>query len=77
MTTQPAKPKTRKGILPDIHDQDYFPVLGSAKPEEVKKKKPEPGYEEVRHGGRLQRSSELGSTMPVSIGNRFNSLADS
>lgn len=67
----------RKGVLPDIHDQEYFPVLGSAKPEEVKKKRPEPGFTEVQHGGRFQRPSEIASSAPVSIGNRFNSLADS
>lgn len=64
-------------MLPDIHNEEYFPVLGAAKPEEVKKKRPDPGFEEVKHGGRVQRSSELSSTAPVSIGNRFNSLADS
>lgn len=69
--------KLRKGILPDIHDKEYFPVLGAAKPEEVKKKRPDPGFEEVRHGGRIQRSSEISSSAPVSVGNRFGSLADS
>lgn len=70
--------KLKKGDLPDIHNEEYFPVLGSAKPEEVKKKKPDPGFEEVKHGSRVQRSNELSSiTAPVSIGNRFNSLSDS
>jgi len=69
--------KLKKGVLPDINNEEYFPVLGSAKPEEVKKKKPEPGFEEVKHGGRLQRSTDLQSNAPVSIGNRFGSLADS
>lgn len=70
--------KLRKGVLPDIHNEEYFPVLGSAKPEEVKKKKPEPGFEEVKHGHghRVQRPTEA-STAPVAIGNRFNSLSDS
>lgn len=67
----------RKGVLPDIHNEEYFPVLGAAKPEEVKKKRIDPGFEEVKHGGRAQRSTDLSSTAPVSIGNRFNSLADS
>lgn len=70
-------PRLRKGVLPDIHNQEYFPVLGSAKPEEVKKKRPEPGFEEVKHGSRVLRSNEVGSSAPVSIGNRFNSLSDS
>ncbi|KAJ6643204.1 Protein CDV3 like [Pseudolycoriella hygida] len=69
--------KLKKGILPDINNKEFFPVLGSAKPEEVKKKRPEPGFEEVKHGGRMQRSSDLQANAPVSIGNRFGSLADS
>lgn len=69
--------KLKKGVLPDINNEEFFPVLGSAKPEEVKKKRPEPGFEEVKHGGRVQRSSDLQTNAPVSIGNRFGSLADS
>jgi len=69
--------KLKKGVLPDINNEEYFPVLGSAKPEEVKKKRPEPGFEEVKHGGRVQRSSDLQTNAPVSIVNRFGSLADS
>lgn len=69
--------KLKKGVLPDINNEELFPVLGSAKPEEVKKKRPEPGFEEVKHGGRVQRSSDLQANAPVSIGNRFGSLADS
>lgn len=71
------KTRLKKGVLPDIHNQEYFPVLGSAKPEEVKKKKPDPGFEEVKHGSRVQRSQEMSTNAPVSIGNRFNSLSDS
>lgn len=74
---QEQKARLKKGVLPDIHNEEYFPTLGSAKPEEIKKKKPDPGFEEVRHGGRMQRSSDLPTHAPVSIGNRFNSLADS
>jgi len=75
---QMLKPtKMKKGVLPDINDVEFFPVLGSAKPEEVKKKRPEPGFEEVKHGGRIQRSTDLQTNAPVSIGNRFGSLADS
>lgn len=69
--------KLKKGVLPDINNEELFPVLGSAKPEEVKKKRPEPGFEEVRHGGRMQRSSDLQTNAPVSVGNRFGSLEDS
>ncbi len=69
--------KLKKGVLPDLANEELFPVLGSAKPEEVKKKRPEPGFEEVKHGGRVQRSSDLQNNAPVSIGNRFGSLADS
>lgn len=67
----------RKGLLPDIHNQEYFPTLGAAKAEELKRKKNEPAFEEVRHGGRLQRPNESGLNAPVAVENRYNSLADS
>lgn len=75
---QMLKPtKLKKGVLPDINNVEFFPVLGSAKPEEVKKKRNEPGFEEVRHGGRVQRSTDLQGNAPVSVGNRFGTLEDS
>lgn len=67
----------RKGLLPDIHNQEYFPTLGAAKAEELKRKKNEPAFEEVRHGGRLQRPSDSALNAPVAVENRYNSLADS
>ncbi|XP_055919233.1 protein CDV3 homolog [Eupeodes corollae] len=67
--------KLRKGIAPDITNEDYFPTLGAARPEEQKKKKNEPAFEEVRHGGRVQRVQEQ-TAAPVSVGNRFKSLED-
>lgn len=67
--------KLRKGTAPDITNEDYFPTLGAARPEEQKKKKNEPAFEEVRHGGRVQRVQEQ-TAAPVSVGNRFKSLED-
>lgn len=67
----------RKGVLPDLANEELFPTLGSMRPEDLKKKKNEPAFEEVRHGGRYQRASDLPTNAPVAIGNRYNSLADS
>lgn len=69
--------RMKKDALPDINNQEYFPTLGDAKKEELRKKKNEPAFEEVRSGARFQRSSDLPTNAPVSIGNRYNSLADS
>lgn len=67
--------KLRKGTAPDITNEDYFPTLGAARPEEQKKKKNEPAFEEVRHGGRVQRVQEQ-TAAPVSVANRFKSLEE-
>lgn len=72
-----APMRLKKDALPDINNQEYFPTLGDAKKEELRKKKNEPAFEEVRQGARYQRSSDLPTNAPVSIGNRYNSLADS
>lgn len=40
------------------------------------KKKIDANFEEVKHGGRLQKASDLPSNAPVTVGNRFGSLAD-
>lgn len=69
--------RLKKDALPDINNQEYFPTLRDAKKEELRKKKNEPAFEEVRSGARAQRSSELSKNAPVSVGNRYNSLADS
>lgn len=69
--------RLRKGVLPDIHNEEYFPTLGSVKPEDLKKKQKEPAFEEVKHGSRYQRSSDLPTNSPVAVENRYNSLADS
>ncbi|XP_017484406.1 PREDICTED: protein CDV3 homolog [Rhagoletis zephyria] len=65
--------KTRNRAAPDITNAEYFPSLSAARPEEQRKKKNEPAFEEVRHGGRLQRIHEPVSA-PVSAANRFQSL---
>lgn len=67
----------RKGQLPDLANEELFPTLGSVRPEDLKKKKNEPAFEEVKHGSRFQRSSDLPTNAPVIIGNRYGSLADS
>lgn len=74
----PLKPiNLRKGALPDLGNEELFPTLGSVRPEDLKKKKNEPAFEEVKHGGRFQRSSDLPTNAPVSIGNRYGTLSDS
>lgn len=69
--------RLKRDALPDINNQEYFPTLGDAKKEELRKKKNEPAFEEVRSGARYQRSSDLANNAPVSVGNRYTSLADS
>ncbi|XP_017070423.1 protein CDV3 homolog isoform X2 [Drosophila eugracilis] len=60
---------------PDITNTEFFPTLNAARPEEQRKKKNEPAFEEVRHGGRFQRVQES-TTAPVAASNRFQSLDD-
>ena len=65
--------KLRNRNAPDITNAEYFPTLGAARPEEQRKKKNEPAFEEVRHGGRLQKIQEVQPDAP-SVGNRFKTL---
>ncbi|KAH8283431.1 hypothetical protein KR018_001671 [Drosophila ironensis] len=60
---------------PDITNTEFFPTLNAARPEEQRKKKNEPAFEEVRHGGRFQRVQEQ-TTAPAAATNRFQSLDD-
>lgn len=69
------KPKIRNKAAPDITNADYFPTLGAARPEEQRKKKNEPAFEEVRHGGRVQRVKEP-TVAPTAATNRFQSLEE-
>ncbi|KAH8400972.1 hypothetical protein KR009_002278 [Drosophila setifemur] len=66
--------RTRRAA-PDITNTEFFPTLSAARPEEQRKKKNEPAFEEVRHGGRYQRVQET-TTAPVAATNRFQSLDD-
>lgn len=66
--------RLKKDALPDINNEEYFPTLGDAKKEELRKKKNEPAFEEVKHGRPVQRSTDLATNAPVSVGNRYNSL---
>lgn len=68
-------PKSRNRAAPDITNADYFPTLGAARPEEQRKKKNEPAFEEVKHGSRMQRIKEQ-PPAPVSVTNRFQSLEE-
>ncbi|CAD7014961.1 protein CDV3 homolog [Ceratitis capitata] len=65
--------KPRNRAAPDITNAEFFPSLSAARPEEQRKKKNEPAFEEVRHGGRVQHIHEQASA-PVSKANRFQSL---
>ncbi|XP_067631170.1 protein CDV3 homolog [Eurosta solidaginis] len=65
--------KPRNRAAPDITNAEYFPSLSAARPEEQRKKKNEPAFEEVKHGGRVQRIHEP-TAAPVSMANRFQSL---
>ncbi|GAB0100991.1 hypothetical protein DMENIID0001_171080 [Sergentomyia squamirostris] len=63
---------------PDISSEEYFPTLGTAPPKpEVAppRKRLDPGFEEVKHGSRSARATEVAQNTPVSVGNRFHSLA--
>lgn len=60
----------RKGVAPDISNEEYFPTLGANKPD-VKNSK---GFESIKHGAKPQKQS-LGSA-PLSTENRFTSLSD-
>ncbi|XP_039484265.1 protein CDV3 homolog isoform X3 [Drosophila santomea] len=60
---------------PDITNTEFFPTLSAARPEEQRKKKNEPAFEEVRHGSRFQRVQES-TAAPVAASNRFQSLDD-
>lgn len=64
--------KAKKGIAPDLNNQDFFPSLGTEKAPELKSKKDD--FEEVKHGGRIK--SDANVTIPVSLGNRFTSLSN-
>uniref|UniRef100_A0A0K8TNY5 Protein CDV3 homolog n=1 Tax=Tabanus bromius TaxID=304241 RepID=A0A0K8TNY5_TABBR len=76
LRSQTAKaPKVKNRAAPDITNEEYFPTLGAARPEEQRKKKNEPAFEEVRHGSRITRVPEIQSSA-VSVANRFKSLAD-
>lgn len=66
--------RTRR-TAPDITNTEFFPTLNAARPEEQRKKKNEPAFEEVRHGGRFQRVQET-AVAPVAATNRFQSLDD-
>ncbi|XP_044738378.1 protein CDV3 homolog isoform X1 [Chrysoperla carnea] len=81
--------RTRNKAAPDIHNQEYFPTLGSAsKPETTnvwgkKSSRNEGTFEEVRHNkasfGRQaaeQRASQGNSQgVKLNLGNRYNTLS--
>lgn len=66
--------KLKKGVAPDLKNEEYFPTLGTDQPDPTKSKK-DSTFEEVKHGGRV-RQSDLPSAAPLSVGNRFTSLSN-
>lgn len=62
----------RKGVAPDLANEDYFPSLGAEKPAVAVKKGPQ--FEEIKHGARPQKQTQ--GNAPVSVANRFTSLSD-
>lgn len=71
---EPGKAKLKKGVLPDLASEDYFPSLGTDKPDASKNRK-DATFEEVKHGGRM-KPSDMASAAPLSVGNRFTSLSN-
>jgi len=64
--------RLRKGVAPDISNEEYFPSLGADKPAGPLKKGG--AFEEIKHGARPAKQSAANT--PVSVANRFTSLAD-
>lgn len=75
---QPLRPsKLRSSTAPDIANEDFFPTLANARPEEQRKKKNEPAFEEVRHGGRVQYiKPNVQQPKSEEAENRFRSLEE-
>uniref|UniRef100_A0A6M2DLG1 Protein cdv3 log isoform x1 n=1 Tax=Xenopsylla cheopis TaxID=163159 RepID=A0A6M2DLG1_XENCH len=77
-TTNRIVSRNKSRAAPDIHNEEFFPTLSSSKNEVsnawVRKK--EGTFEEVKHGNRNVRNDQ-GASAPLSLGNRFNTLADS
>lgn len=67
--------KLRKGIAPDLSNEDYFPSLGSGKRNDEEMIRKGSQFEEIKHGARPQKQGML-SNAPVEIANRFNTLSD-
>ncbi|XP_055643474.1 protein CDV3 homolog [Toxorhynchites rutilus septentrionalis] len=66
--------KGKKGVAPDLKNEDFFPTLGAEQPDASRTKK-DSTFEEVKHGGRV-RQSDIASAAPLSVGNRFTSLSN-
>lgn len=66
--------KGKKGVAPDLKNEDFFPTLGTEQPDPTRSKK-DSTFEEVKHGGRV-RPSDMPSAAPLSVGNRFTSLSN-
>lgn len=66
--------KGKKGVAPDLKNEDFFPTLGAEQPDPSRTKK-DSTFEEVKHGGRV-RQSDIASAAPLSVGNRFTSLSN-
>lgn len=66
--------KGKKGVAPDLKNEEFFPTLGTEQPDPARSKK-DSTFEEVKHGGRV-RPSDMPSAAPLSVGNRFTSLSN-
>lgn len=66
--------KGKKGVAPDLKNEEFFPTLGTEQPDPTKSKK-DGTFEEVKHGGRV-RPSDMPSAAPLSVGNRFTTLSN-
>lgn len=67
--------KGKKGVAPDLKNEEYFPTLGAEQPADGLRGKKDSTFEEVKHGGRV-RASDLPSAQPLQVGNRFTSLSN-
>ncbi|EDS45212.1 conserved hypothetical protein [Culex quinquefasciatus] len=66
--------KGKKGVAPDLKNEEFFPTLGTEQPDPTKSKK-DGTFEEVKHGGRV-RPSDMPSAAPLSVRNQFTTLSN-
>lgn len=68
------KARGNRKNAPDLKNEDFFPSLGTEKaPVEPARNIKKDGFEEVKHGGKVQAGPSTGATS-VTIGNTYSSL---